>query len=511
MVGGTVLYRALGKYQQGATVVPIINRFDGKHLFEFYLQKLDVFARRLMRWLSTERLQVQVLLLIAAVFASALIPLSSGGLPAGDKPVTPIEPAFALIWLVGAVCAVGAATQAKYHRLAALSLSGAAGLATCMTFVWFSAPDLALTQLIVEVVTLVLLLLGLRWLPRRYKSVDDNIIPLQARVRAQTRRLRDLGLAIIAGFGMAALSYSVLTRQAGEGISPFFIENSLSLAGGSNVINVILVDFRGFDTMGEITVVGIVALTVFALLRRFRPAMESMGLPVQQREQDAETAVSPRDSHALLPEGPMMLPAVIVQLLLPVSGMVAMFFLLRGHNEPGGGFVAGLVVATAVILQYLVGGTAWAESRTRIYPHYWIAMGLLCAVGAGVSAWAAGRPFLSAVAGDITLPVIGSMHLSTVLLFDLGVFLLVVGAAVLILVALAHQSRRGHRRPGTAHIEAERAISHAAQTFATAAGTAVPDYPAAAPAPAPGAAVVHIPSAVPGATVPAMARPDKDD
>ena len=511
MIGGTVLYRALGKYQQGATVVPIINRFDGKHLFEFYLQKLDVFARRLMRWLSTERLQVQVLLLIAAVFASALIPLSSGGLPAGDKPVTPIEPAFALIWLVGAVCAVGAATQAKYHRLAALSLSGAAGLATCMTFVWFSAPDLALTQLIVEVVTLVLLLLGLRWLPRRYKSVDDNIIPLQARVRAQTRRLRDLGLAIIAGFGMAALSYSVLTRQAGEGISPFFIENSLSLAGGSNVINVILVDFRGFDTMGEITVVGIVALTVFALLRRFRPAMESMGLPVQQREQDAETAVSPRDSHALLPEGPMMLPAVIVQLLLPVSGMVAMFFLLRGHNEPGGGFVAGLVVATAVILQYLVGGTAWAESRTRIYPHYWIAMGLLCAVGAGVSAWAAGRPFLSAVAGDITLPVIGSMHLSTVLLFDLGVFLLVVGAAVLILVALAHQSRRGHRRPGTAHIEAEGAISHAAQTFATAAGTAVPDYPAAAPAPAPAAAVVHIPSAVPGATVPAMARPDKDD
>ena len=94
---------------------------------------------------------------------------------------------------------VGAATQAKYHRLAALSLSGAAGLATCMTFVWFSAPDLALTQLIVEVVTLVLLLLGLRWLPRRYKSVADNIIPLQARVRAQTRRLRDLGLAIVTG------------------------------------------------------------------------------------------------------------------------------------------------------------------------------------------------------------------------------------------------------------------------------------------------------------------------
>ena len=111
-----------------------------------------------------------------------------------------------------------------------------------------------------------------------------------------------------------------------------------------------------------------------------------------------QTGVAPPDPHALLPEGPMMLPAVIVQLLLPVSGMVAVFFLLRGHNEPGGGFVAGLIVATAVILQYMVGGTAWAESRTRIYPQYWIAAGLLCAAGAGLPAWLAARPFLSALA-----------------------------------------------------------------------------------------------------------------
>jgi multicomponent K+:H+ antiporter subunit A len=504
MIGGTVLYRALGKYQQGASLVPIINRFDGKRLFEFFLLQLDVFARRLMRWFSTERLQVQVLLLITAVFTFALIPLSAGGLPQGDKPVTPMEPAFALLWLVGAVCAIGAATQAKYHRLAALSLSGAAGLATCMTFVWFSAPDLALTQIIVEVVTLVLLLLGLRWLPRRQKWFDEKTVPLQARVRAQTRRLRDLGLAIVAGSGIAALSYAVLTRQAGEGISPFFIENSLALAGGSNVINVILVDFRGFDTMGEITVVGIVALTVFALLRRFRPAIESMGFPIQQQEQDVDTGAPPPDPHALLPVGPMMLPAVIVQLLLPVSGMVALFFLLRGHNEPGGGFVAGLVVATAVILQYLVGGTAWAESRTRIFPHYWIAAGLLCAAGAGVSAWLAGRPFLSALAWDIDLPIIGEIHLSTVLLFDLGVFLLVVGAAVLILVALAHQSRRGHRRPGIAHVELDGKILPAGQLgVAGAVGAGV--------APIPVTAQVSQPeTSGPDETVPALARLHKE-
>jgi multicomponent K+:H+ antiporter subunit A len=380
-----------------------------------------------------------------------LIPLLQGGLPAGNLAVAAAHPAFALMWLVGAACAIGAATQAKYHRLAALSLAGAAGLATCMTFVWFSAPDLALTQLVVEMVTLVLILLGLRWLPPRFKSIDEELRSLGARVRARTRRLRDLGLAIIAGVGMAALSFAVLTRQAGEGISPFFIENSLPLAGGANVINVILVDFRGFDTLGEITVLGIVALTVFALLRRFRPAPESMELPIKQQEQDAQAAGAPPDPHALLPAGPMMLPGVIVQLLLPVAGMVAVFFLLRGHNEPGGGFVAGLIVATAVILQYLVGGTAWAESRTRIHPQYWIGLGLLCAAGAGLSAWLVPRQFLSALAWHATLPVIGEVHLSTVLLFDLGVFLLVIGATVLILVALAHQSRRGHRKATTAH------------------------------------------------------------
>ncbi|SCX96429.1 multisubunit potassium/proton antiporter, PhaA subunit /multisubunit potassium/proton antiporter, PhaB subunit [Nitrosospira sp. Nl5] len=455
MAGGVLLYRALGKYQQGTAVVPLVDRFhlDGKRIFEFLLEKLDVSARGLTQWLSTERLQVQLLLLICAAFASALIPLSHGGLPEGDMSVAAIDPAFAMMWLVGAVCAIAAAAQAKYHRLAALSLSGAAGLATCMTFVWFSAPDLALTQLVVEVVTLVLILLGLRWLPPRYKSIDDDARSLGARIRARSRRLRDLGLAIVAGAGMTILSFAVLTRQAGEGISPFFIENSLLLAGGANVINVILVDFRGFDTLGEITVLGIVALTVFALLRRFRPAPESMGLTPQQQEQDAQTGRSPPDPHALLPVGPMMLPAVIVQLLLPVAGMVAVFFLLRGHNEPGGGFVAGLIVTTAVILQYLVGGTAWAESRTRIHPQYWIALGLLCAAGAGVSAWLAPRQFLSALTWHTTLPVIGELHLSTVLLFDLGVFLLVVGAAVLILVALAHQSRRGHRKAAPTHVE----------------------------------------------------------
>ncbi len=478
MVIGTGLYLALGKYRQGASTVPLIDRFDGRRIFQFMMQKLDAGATGLMQGLSTTRLQTQMLLLISAVFAIALVPLR-GGLPPGNLPGLPLHHAFALMWLVGAVCAVGVANQAKYHRLAALSLSGATGLATAMTFVWFSAPDLALTQLVVESVTLVLILLGMRWLPRRYAWVDEGQRSLRARVSARSRRLRDLVLAGIAGAGMAALSYSVLMRRAGEGISPFFVQNSLPLGGGSNIINVILVDFRGFDTLGEISVLGIVALTVFALLRRFRPAAESMDVPRQQREQDVQPGglAEPVDPKAPLPSGPMAPPAVLVQLLMPVAAMVSLFFLLRGHNEPGGGFVGGLIMAIAIILQYMVGGTAWAEARTRIFPQYWIALGLLCAAGAGFSAWLASRPFLSALAWHGTLPIVGELHLSTVLLFDLGVYLLVIGASVLILVALAHQSRRARSRLATAEAE-----SAAGTTAGSAAGPvgygAVPGEPA---------------------------------
>jgi multicomponent K+:H+ antiporter subunit A len=318
---------------------------------------------------------------------------------------------------------------------------GGAGLVTCLTFAWFSAPDLALTQLSVEVVTIVLLLLGLRWLPRRI-AFDD---PLRQTARARARRVRDLAVAIGAGTGLAALAFAMLTRPAVLGLAPFFIDNTLEPAGGRNVVNVILVDFRGFDTLGEITVVAIVALIVYALLRRFRPAPESIELPHAQREDSARHAAfdHPQD---LLPRGDMRFPAVLARLLLPMAALVSLYFLLRGHNAPGGGFVGGLVMATAFIVQYMVGGTIWVESRLRIHPQLWVALGLLAAAAAGIGAWLASRPFLTAISADLHLPLVGEVHVSSVLAFDFGVYMLVIGATVLMLIALAHQSLRSPRK-----------------------------------------------------------------
>jgi multicomponent K+:H+ antiporter subunit A len=355
----------------------------------------------------------------------------------------PATPAFVLMWLMGGAAAVGAAWQAKVHRLAALALLSVVGLMVCVSFAWFSAPDLALTQLAVEVVTTVLFLLGLRWLPKRVEQDD----PLTAR-RARWRRGRDLVLALAIGTGLAALSYAMLTRQAPQSLSPFFIAHALPEGGGTNVVNVMLVDFRGFDTLGEITVLGIVGLTVYALLRRFRPPREVIEPPPQQR-------VVPAAAHSDLPERPgsdaaasdyLLVPAVLVRLLLPVAAVIAFHLFMRGHNEPGGGFVAGLVMAIAFIAQYMVGGTRWVEARMPLQPPRWIAIGMLLAVATGLGALAFGHPFLTTHTAHVALPGIGTVHLPSAAVFDLGVFAVVLGSTLLLLTALAHQSLRVRRR-----------------------------------------------------------------
>jgi multicomponent K+:H+ antiporter subunit A len=208
-----------------------------------------------------------------------------------------------------------------------------------------------------------------------------------------------------------------------------------------------LVDFRGFDTLGEITVLVAVALAVFALLRRFRPPKESLQLPAQQRllAPDVVTdLVNPRHaSDTAL--GFMMVPAVLVRLLLPIAFVVSVYLFMRGHNQPGGGFVAGLVMSVAFILQYMVAGTQWVEAQMSLRPLRWMGTGLLFATVTGLGAMAAGYPFLTTHTWHFTLPLLGDIHIASALFFDVGVYAVVVGSTLLILTALAHQSVRGHK------------------------------------------------------------------
>ena len=329
--------------------------------------------------------------------------------------------------------------------MAAVLALGAVGYGVAMIFLSFGAPDLAMTQFSVETLTVLIYVLVFR----HFRGLGA-LSPLSV-------RLRDGLIAGASGLFIGGLLLSVAIMATAPSLREYFAEFGPTLGHGRNIVNVILVDFRGFDTLGEITVLAIVALTVYALMRRFRPAPDSLEVPEQRRarrESDGEPgAGQPSDAlaHAFL------VPALIMRLLFPVIGTTAVYLFMRGHDLPGGGFVAGLTMSVAFILQYMAGGTRWVEDRLTILPVIWMGLGLAFALAIGVGAWLFGSPFLTSAFTYADLPVIGRVPLASALIFDLGVFTLVVGATVLILIALAHQSIRSHRAAKTEAVTLEEA------------------------------------------------------
>jgi len=441
--GGLLFYAVSRHYMQEHEGGPLfLPNLSGKRIFEKLLVIISwKWARRARDLLGTRNLRVQIRWVLLCCFAAIALIMRGSWLWRGHEPLRPVNLYFVLLWCVGGLCAVFAARRAKFHRLSSLVLLGGAGLITCASFVWLSAPDLALTQLLVEIVTTVLLLLGLRWLPKRRDSPNPEPPDWQTRLR----RGGDLALALIGGGGMAWLSYAIMTRPQDQTIARYFLSNAYSQGGGHNVVNVILVDFRGFDTMGEITVLALVALSVYALLRRFRPAPESISAPRQQQFQLAfdKQHANGREGDSL--RDYLAIPALMMHWLFPFIIAFAFYLFFRGHDWPGGGFTAGITLSIGFILQYIASGTRQVESRLIILPLRWIGAGLLLAIGTGLGAWAFGYPFLTSFFRYINLPLIGKTPFASALLFDAGVFCLVVGATVLVLIALAHQSLRHYR------------------------------------------------------------------
>ena len=199
LVAGTAIYALLaGWLDRSPEGPPLLRLLKGQRIFERSLVTLLVALAA--RALPADRHRAAA---AAAPHPGAARPRArwpgSSGTPACSAARagrTDLDPVFALVWLVGAACAIGAAWQAKYHRFAALALLGGAGVVTCVTFVWFSAPDLAVTQLLVEIVTTVLLLLGLRWLPKRLEAIAGDV-----ELPARLRRAADLVVAVACGAG----------------------------------------------------------------------------------------------------------------------------------------------------------------------------------------------------------------------------------------------------------------------------------------------------------------------
>ena len=320
------------------------------------------------------------------------------------------------------VAATGGMVLMHRNRLLSLILIGIVGLMVSIGFVFFSAPDLAMTQFTVEVVTIILLLLALNFLPNK-TPVESTLL----------RRVRDTGVAIFGGLATFALAYYYLLRDSvASPISEFHLANSYKGGGGTNVVNVILVDFRGFDTYGEIIVLGIAALLIYALTETL------LSGPVRAR------LLNRKPNQARAGNTHPMMMVVLTRVIMPVILMVGFYIFLRGHNEPGGGFIAGLIVSIAVVMQYMASGFSWASARLKYPYHGVIGAGVLIAGFTGIGAWFVGKPFLTSDFTYVRIPPFEKFELATAALFDLGVFLAVVGAVMLTLESFSRLARSAH-------------------------------------------------------------------
>lgn len=380
---------------------------DAKLLFERGVLVLVRGCVTITGWLENGSLQRYLALLLVA--ALVVVTLGLGPLPrvSGPLALTPID---AITALGLGIMALAALVTVVFHRqrLVSLLMLSVVGLMVALAFARYSAPDLALTQLAVEVVTIILLMLALFFLPAQTRGESSSI-----------RGLRDFLLAVGSGVMVAILVFAVMTRPY-DSIAGYFLENSLSGGGGSNVVNVILVDFRGFDTLGEISVLAIAGVGIYAMLD---------GLRLFQPRADAAGRSWARDRHPLI-------LATLSRVLLPMALLISVFIFLRGHNLPGGGFIAGLITAVALILQYVASGLQWTQSRLPLDYQRIAGGGVLIAGLTGLGSWLFERPFLTSAFGHFAIPLIGEIELASAMLFDLGVYLTVVGATLLILANL---------------------------------------------------------------------------
>ncbi len=403
------------------SVTSNLSRPDAKAMFDCLIVKVVALSRVISDNLQNGSLQRYLAIMIFAAIAIGLSGFyAEPDHTAGTRELLAVSPPAAIGWvlLVGTCIA---AVAMHHNRLLTLLLVGVIGLIVSLGFIYLSAPDLALTQISVEVVTVILMLLAL------------NILPKETPKESQPgRKFRDWVISIAAGLGMGGAVWAIMTRELPNSISAFHLANSKTEGGGTNVVNVILVDFRGYDTYGEIIVLGIAALLIYALTETL------LSGPVRARLLNRKPD-QPRagDRH------PMMM-VVMTRVIMPVVLMVGFYIFLRGHNEPGGGFIAGLIVSIAVVMQYMASGFAWASARLRYPYHGIIGTGVLIAGLTGIGSWLFAKPFLTSDFTYVRIPPFDKFELATAALFDLGVFLAVVGAVMLSLESFSRLARRAH-------------------------------------------------------------------
>lgn len=336
---------------------------------------------------------------------------------------------YETILLVGLVITAICIPFAK-HRLSAVILTGAVGYLVSLFFVLFRAPDLALTQMVVETVSVALFLLCFYHLPeltpkssKKYKSVNLII---------------SIGVGIIVM--LIALAASGTTQL--ETISEFYTAESYNLAGGKNIVNVLLVDFRGFDTLLEIMVLGVAALAIYSMIN-LNLNGKDLGSSHHTHAKEKQDSTEEEKSNSN-PESWNSVPLRSNDVFLQMSTKIIVFIILifalylffAGHHQPGGGFISGLVTASALVLLAIAFNT---DTLRRILPVDYrtvIAWGLLISLATAAGSFVFDLPFMSQAFGYFDIPLLGEVELTTATIFETGVFMAVLGVTMTIILQI---------------------------------------------------------------------------
>lgn len=311
-------------------------------------------------------------------------------------------------WVVVGLLAVAVAGMVVARRaLGAVALLGTVGLIVTVWFLLAGGPDVALTLLLVEVLTAMVAAFVLRGRSRHFPRPGGR------------GALAAGAAAVLAGAAATAGTLALTGHRELSAAGAFFLSAAEPETGGRNVVNTILVDFRGLDTLGEASVLAAVALGLLLLV----PGPENGG------------------ATRAAPYGAVLGPAY--RLIAPILAALSAYLFLRGHQEPGGGFIAALVAGIAVAFAALIGRLG-VFGPLRLRTRALLTAGLLLTVCTGLAVQAAGSPFLTPVKASFTVPVLGAQQVSSSLLFDLGVYLLVLGMMVATVGRLGgHEA--GHR------------------------------------------------------------------
>ncbi|MBF0673525.1 MAG: Na+/H+ antiporter subunit A [Salinibacterium sp.] len=453
LLGILLFWKRTGVARAQAAVPALVNAADG------YWKVLRFVDRTAARVTSTTQrgslpFYLGVILLVFVLATGTSLALNSTWPTTWKLWDYPAQAAIGIIMIIAALAAVRAD-----KRFTAVVLVGVTGYGLATLFALQGAPDLAFTQLLVETVTLVAFVLVLRRLPGRIGVAHG---------RPQHRLLRAI-LAIAVGLTMAVVAVTALAARSTEPIFHEFAQLAKDIGHGANVVNVALVDVRAWDTMGELSVVIVAATGVASLifldrrtddlarpklargrrgfLLRQRPITEP-ARPVARMRTDREPEPDEKRlawllaGRTLAPENRSILLEIAVRLVFHSIMVVSLFVLFSGHNAPGGGFAAGLVAGMALVARYLAGGRYELGAAVTIDAGRLLGTGMLLAAGTAAASLLFGANALTSAFFETTLPVFGHVEFITSTIFDVGVYLVVIGLVLDVLRSLGGEVDR---------------------------------------------------------------------